>query len=246
MTVMSFQMMDFVSAIETGGQDPLVIALGLLVLGVITARLLLRAHPIWRAVTRFALFILLTVALLRAQIVPYHPMQPSGHPLHIAIGVALEIAWWLWAAWLLVGIVRSVLVFERRPREGKLLQDILAGLIYLAAFFTIIAYVFYLPIQGVLATSGAIAIILGLALQSSLSDVFSGLVLSFSRPYRADDWIKLEGGTEGQVIELNWRATHILTSQSPFEKCTQWATRRRSREPRAMWIMASGTSRQLS
>jgi small-conductance mechanosensitive channel len=97
--------------------------------------------------------------------------------------VVLQIAWWVWAAWLLVGILRIVLVFELRPREGKLLQDILAGLVYLAAFFAIVAYVFNLPVQGLIATSGAIAIIIGLALQSSMSDVFSGLVLSFSRPY---------------------------------------------------------------
>ncbi|MGH6937370.1 MAG: mechanosensitive ion channel family protein, partial [Methylocella sp.] len=48
-------------------------------------------------------------------------------------------------------------------------------------------------------------------LQSTLNDVFSGLVLSLSRPYRPGDWINIEGGTEGQVIEMNWRATHVLT-----------------------------------
>src|SRR5262245_55347876 len=206
-------MTDLVAAIKTAVQDPLVVALGLLVVGVVTARLLFRTHPTRRALTRFVFFTLLTVALLSGQIVPYQPVGPTGPVLHRAVGVVLQIAWWVWAAWLLVGILRSVLVFELREREGKLLQDILAGLIYLAAFFAIIAYVFNLPVQGLIATSGAIAIIIGLALQSSLSDVFSGLVLNFSRPYRLDDWIKLEGGTEGQVIELNWRATHILMSQ---------------------------------
>lgn len=63
------------------------------------------------------------------------------------------------------------------------------------------------------ATSGVIAIILGLALQSTLSDVFSGVVLNFSRPYRPGDWINLDGGTEGRVIEMNWRATHVLTGR---------------------------------
>ena len=29
----------------------------------------------------------------------------------------------------------------------------------------------------------------------ALGDVFSGVVLSFSRPYRPGDWINLEGGT---------------------------------------------------
>jgi small-conductance mechanosensitive channel len=73
---------------------------------------------------------------------------------------------------------------------------------------------FDLPIQGLLATSGAIAIILGLALQSTLSDVFSGIVLNFSRPYRPGDWISIDGGTDGRVIEMNWRATHVLTGKS--------------------------------
>ena len=38
-------------------------------------------------------------------------------------------------------------------------------------------------------------------------------MLSFSRPYRPGDWISLEGGTDGRVIELNWRATHVLTGR---------------------------------
>src|SRR4029077_7962850 len=126
---------------------------------------------------------------------------------------ALKIAWWLWAAWFVVGFLRVFVVTERRPREGKLVQDLLAGLIYLAAVFAIIAYVFDLPIQGLLATSGAIAIILGLALQSTLSDVFSGIVLNFSRPYRPGDWVSIDGSIDGRVVEMNWRATHVLTAK---------------------------------
>ena len=67
--------------------------------------------------------------------------------------------------------------------------------------------------KALLATSGVIAIILGLALQSTLSDVFSGIVLNFSRPYRPGDWISIDGGTDGRVIEMNWRATHVLTAK---------------------------------
>ncbi|TMK27063.1 MAG: mechanosensitive ion channel, partial [Alphaproteobacteria bacterium] len=116
-------------------------------------------------------------------------------------------------AWFLVGFLRAFVIVERRPREGKLLQDLLAGLIYLVALFAIVSYVFDVPIQGLLATSGVIAIILGLALQSTLGDVFSGIVLSFSRPYRPGDWISIDGGTDGRVIEMNWRATHVLTAR---------------------------------
>ena len=47
-----------------------------------------------------------------------------------------------------------------------------------------------------------------------LSDVFSGIVLNFSRPYRPGDWISIDGGTDGRVIDMNWRATHVLTGKS--------------------------------
>src|SRR5262249_44280157 len=59
----------------------------------------------------------------------------------------------------------------------------------------------------------AVAIILGLDLQRTLGDVVSGLVLNFSRPYRPGDWISLDGGLEGRVLEMNWRATHVLTGR---------------------------------
>jgi small-conductance mechanosensitive channel len=51
------------------------------------------------------------------------------------------------------------------------------------------------------------------SLLANLGDVFSGLVLNFSRPYRPGDWISLDGGLEGRVLELNWRATHVLTGR---------------------------------
>jgi len=159
------------------------------------------------------ILILLTVVLVNADIVPYQPMRFTGTPFLDAVHAALKVAWWLFAAWFLVGFLRAFVIVEHRPREGKLLQDLLAGLVYLVAVFAIIAYVFDLPIQGLLATSGVVAIILGLALQSTLGDVFSGVVLSFSRPYRPGDWISLEGGTDGRVIEMNWRATHVLTGR---------------------------------
>ena len=206
-------MFDFSVLMEKAEHDPLVVAFGLTVLGGLTAHFLFKNYPIARAIIRVINLILLTVVLVSADIIPYQPLRFTGSPFLDAVHGALKVAWWLFAAWFLVGFLRAFVIVEHRPREGKLLQDLLAGLIYLVAAFAIIAYVFDLPIQGLIATSGAVAIILGLALQSTLGDVFSGVVLSFSRPYRPGDWISLEGGTDGRVIELNWRATHVLTGK---------------------------------
>lgn len=201
------------AVLEAAAGDPLVAFLALLAAGVAVSHLLFRHHPLGRAAVRIVSLILLTFVLLRADIVPYQPMQPSGALVPDVVHAVLKIAWWLWAAWFLVGILHAFLLVERRPHEGRLAQDLLAGVVYLAALFAIATYVFDLSIKGMLATSGVVAIILGLALQSSLGDLFSGVVLSFSRPYRPGDWVNIDGGTEGRVIEMNWRATHILTGR---------------------------------
>jgi small-conductance mechanosensitive channel len=206
-------MMDLSVVIATAERDPLVVAFGLMVLGGLTTHFLFKKYPFARAIIRVIFLILLTVVLVSADIVPYRPLVFTGTAFLDAVHGALKVAWWLWAAWFLVGFLRAFVIVEHRPREAKLLQDLMAGLIYLVAGFAIVAFVFDLPIQGLLATSGAAAIILGLALQSTLGDVFSGVVLSFSRPYRPGDWVNIEGGTDGRVIEMNWRATHVLTGR---------------------------------
>ena len=153
----------------------------------------------------------LSALLLSTDIVPYHPGTGAGPPAHRLLAGSLKIVWWLGAAWLAAGFLRAFVVLSHKPHESKLGQDLFAALIYLATGFAIVSYVFDLPIKGLLATSGALAIIIGLALQSSLGDVFSGIVLNLERSYKVGDWIILDGGVEGTVIETNWRATHILT-----------------------------------
>jgi small-conductance mechanosensitive channel len=100
---------------------------------------------------------------------------------------------------------------RRRPARERLIQDIVATLAYILATLQISDKVFGLPVGALLATSGAVAIVVGLALQSALGDAFSGVVLNLTRPYRIGDWIVIDSTLEGQVIETNWRATHLMT-----------------------------------
>ena len=107
-------------------------------------------------------------------------------------------------------MVIGLLLIARGGHTGRLLQDVLGALIFLVAIVAAAAYVMQLPVKGLLATSGVMAIVIGLALQSTLSDVFSGIVLNTTRPYQIDDWISIDG-TEGKVIDIDWRATRLLT-----------------------------------
>jgi small-conductance mechanosensitive channel len=206
-------MFDVSAMVAAALRDSLVIASAVLAIAGWATHFLFRRYPLSRPVVRVLFLVVLTIVLVRTGLVPYEPLRRTGMPFDDAAHAVLKIAWWLLAAWFVVGVVRTFILNEDRPREGKLIQDLLAGLVYLCAIFAIISYVFDLPISGLLATSGVIAIVLGLALQSTLSDVFSGIVLNFSRPYRPGDWVSIDGTTDGRVIEMNWRATQILTAK---------------------------------
>lgn len=61
-----------------------------------------------------------------------------------------------------------------------------------------------------LLAGGAIGgIILGLALQDSLSNVFAGLFLNIDRPIREGELLSLDGNREGFVEEVGWRYTKV-------------------------------------
>jgi small-conductance mechanosensitive channel/CRP-like cAMP-binding protein len=152
-----------------------------------------------------------TAMLAVAKVSPVEPTPVMGITVTYVTISFFKIVWWLAASWLLAGLVRAVLVFKRQPKETKFLQDLCAGVIYVSAVLGIVAYVFDMPISGLLAASGVVAIVLGLAMQSTLGDVFSGIVLNLAKPYRPGDWVILDGGLEGRVVETNWRGTQLLT-----------------------------------
>ena len=126
-------MFDKSALTATAARDPLVTVFALFVLGGLATYFLFKTRPIGRAIARIVFPTLLTIAFLRADIVPYQPLRSTGTPFRDVVHGVLEVAWWLWAAWFLVGFLRTFIIVERRPREDKLLQDLLAGLIYLVA-----------------------------------------------------------------------------------------------------------------
>jgi small-conductance mechanosensitive channel/CRP-like cAMP-binding protein len=164
-----------------------------------------------RLFLRLFVFALLTALLLSTGLSPLSPPPfVQSASLHIA-GQILEVIWWLTGARLL-SIALDSLLLPKTWRKQRLFQDVFGAVVFLAAIVAALAFVFELPIRGVVATSGALAIVLGLAIQSTLSDVFAGIVINTTEPYQIGDWVSIDG-VEGKVLEMNWRATHLLTGQ---------------------------------
>ena len=126
--------------------DPFVQTGVLAVVGAIITRILLRRYPAWRLVVQLVFFIALTVLLHHYDIVPYE-VASSYTPVFERIFIATaKIIWWVNAAWLLTGSALVFLIFERRPREGQLIQDLVVGIVYLGAALSVVAYVFNAPV----------------------------------------------------------------------------------------------------
>ncbi|MHA6236367.1 mechanosensitive ion channel domain-containing protein [Pseudomonas fluorescens group sp. PF-69] len=192
-------------------EHPLICAMVLVLIDLGLWRLVSANRNGWKLLVRVVIFSLFSLLLFNEGLNPMEPAPWADNvPLHLA-ATGLQIGWWLFGARTLTVLIGAAMM-QRVGHTGRLLQDLLGAVIFLVAVIAALAYVLDLPVKGVLATSGALAIIVGLALQSTLSDVFSGIVLNTTKPYQLDDWISIDG-TEGRVIDIDWRATRLQTSQ---------------------------------
>lgn len=66
-----------------------------------------------------------------------------------------------------------------------------------------------IDITTIVTTLGIGGLAVALALQDTLSNLFAGFYITLSGQVRAGDYIKLETGQEGYVIDISWRNTTV-------------------------------------
>ncbi|MBI3796574.1 MAG: mechanosensitive ion channel [Deltaproteobacteria bacterium] len=111
----------------------------------------------------------------------------------------------------------SVFVFDyvfgvqRKTEVPHILRSLARGIIYIALFLFFFPRLFgWQDIAGLLTSSAIVSIILGLALQETLGNLFAGIAMQVSRPYTAGHWVKV-GTYEGLVERADWRSMTIRT-----------------------------------
>jgi small-conductance mechanosensitive channel len=137
-----------------------------------------------------------------------------------ALDIFLKYALPLIVAYFLNLILNKFLSKERL--RGKLhlmfLKGIILALIWAAAALVVLqqSKMFSKTWETALASSGIAAVVLGLAAQSTLSNVFSGIALSASasRPFDIGDRIKIDSYDPGFVENITLRHTVIKTYQN--------------------------------
>jgi small-conductance mechanosensitive channel/CRP-like cAMP-binding protein len=120
--------------------------------------------------------------------------------------------WWLLVARTMIASGQIALKVNHAHRSSRLASDLASAIVYLGAAIAILDLAFGISVTGLIATSGIIAIVLGLALQSTLGDLFSGIAIGIDRPFKVGDVVMIEGAAEGRVVETNWRSTRVTTA----------------------------------
>jgi len=124
-------------------------------------------------------------------------------------------------ATLLFSIARSVYLlllygfFERRGRKrivAGIFRDIVQVAIYLVAAGIVLKEA-GVETGNLFTTSALLTAVVGLSLQDTLGNLFAGLAIQAQKPFEIADWIQFDDDEDhiGEVVEINWRATRILT-----------------------------------
>jgi small-conductance mechanosensitive channel/CRP-like cAMP-binding protein len=156
-------------------------------------------------------FCAISAYLLKQGVAPIFPALSESVDSGSLLMRAVAGVWWLLGARIVVYGLRFALHRDRRSREARLFSDLSAAVIYIATAAVVLSSVLAIPLTGVVATSGVVAIVLALALQNTLADVFAGIAVGIEAPFRVGDRISIGDKTEGRVVQVNWRSIRIQT-----------------------------------
>ena len=120
-----------------------------------------------------------------------------------------------------LGILSGVLFFTRLARKAiyvyvdrivevptSIFKNFATVVIYLLGFLLALDYL-GMSITPLITALGVGGLAVALALQDTLSNLFSGLNILMTRKIRPGDYVRLDTGEEGNVTDITWRNTTI-------------------------------------
>ncbi|MGZ3460661.1 MAG: cyclic nucleotide-binding domain-containing protein [Archangium sp.] len=167
-----------------------------------------------------------------------------GALLHPRARQVLRVAWMLTFAFgcIRAGVSFGLLLLRLRSRNPvpKILRDVLDVSLYIIAVIPILKTQLAIDLTSLLATSAILSVVLGMAMQDMLGNLFAGQSLQLERPYQVGDWVTIKEVT-GRVVQIAWRATRIETTRKeivtlPNNICSKEAVKNYSKGGRPVGI----------
>lgn len=166
---------------------------------------------------------------------------------------------------LLLALLFSRLTSSAITRVSKHRKDLRMGLIYSVSrlchyLIMTIGLLIALSALGfdfssLVLVASALGVGLGFGLQAIFNNFVSGLIILFENQLKVGDFVELESGTSGEVLEINARSTYIKTndgiaiivpnSEFVTGRVTNWTHRDPYRRVHIPFSVAYGTDKKL-
>lgn len=185
--------------------------------------------PFWRTLLGLGLLALSGILWL---LVHGHPTRRrfGGAITFFAVAFAGEVVIsWLPIQWkaamtlravsllaFLFGLVRAVVITadlaarRRQSDFSTIFRDLATLFVYGVVILVVARFELNVDVTPLLATSALITAVIGLALQETLGNVFSGLSLQMQKPFQPGDWVRFQSYL-GRVQGIGWRSTRLVT-----------------------------------
>ena len=143
--------------------------------------------------------------------------QVLEYPRGSTLMKLLETFIWILVINILLSLV-NVFFFSGRNSSGsktkvpQLFLDIFRVVMVLFGAAIVLSMVWGADLGGLVTALGLGSFVIGLALQDTLGNLFSGIALVYEKPFSEGDYIEVED-QRGRVIEMNWRAIRMETRE---------------------------------
>ena len=174
-------------------------------------------HPFFgtliRAVrTQIVCLAILTATRIAIEFMPFGIVNPKMVSIAVSVFGIIVVAW---AISRMLGVLFKQAPFMQSLSTGmRELFLKISRFANLAISLLIILDTFGVSITPILASLGVGSIAVALALQDTLSNVFSGIYILIDKPFQTGDHIRLDSGFEGTVVLIGWRSTQIKTGSN--------------------------------
>ncbi len=198
-------------ALDLLGFVLLVVSGSAVFLTVLTWRSRKSRHPVSLGLS-LVLFFLTSYLMLEALLEFVPGLSDRGEEITAQVVASLV---WLSLAFTVNTLLKrfvwyGALVRDGRPTVPDILVDLASLGVYAAALLAISSLVFARDVTAIAATSGVVAFVIGYSAQSTLAEVFAGLALNLSHPFRKGDSVQVDG-IWGVIVDMGWRSVSLRT-----------------------------------
>ncbi len=177
-----------------------------LVLNEVAERLQQREHPLAEALQKIRQYVLppLAILLLLTKVLELANAQGATRLVETVTYIAVITA----AIPLLNAVLTTGKPIAGQIKVPNLFFQVARALVILGIGYYILGGVWQIDLSSLATAAGVSSLAIALALQDTLSNLVSGFLLLFARPFQIGDWIEFNG-VEGQVFAQNWRSVTL-------------------------------------